>query len=300
MKLISHIAAKEFSDRLRSGWILICLVAWLGTITMTSLFGLIQIGHIGVQGYERTTMSLLNLVQYLVPLLGLLVGHDLVVREREDRTINLLLAAGVRRWEILVGKFLGGAATLALPVMIGFAISGTVIGIAARDHSVAPFIKLAISGVVLGAIFCGVGLLLSSFCRSRIQALVFALVTWGIAVFAFDLIALGLVVSTKAVAAAHEIEVVCDATHVNSQADIHSEFDRSSNSDGARPSTKKPDALARTVVSYLWLNPVDVFRTVNLPSASISLPVAGSMACALGWILIPLAISTWRLNRVDL
>src|SRR5690349_5905260 len=96
------IALKEFRDRLRSGWVMACMFIWLAVISLTSLFGLIQIGHIGVQGYERTTMSLLNLVQYLVPLLGLLVGHDLIVREREDRTLKLVLATGVTRTHLMI------------------------------------------------------------------------------------------------------------------------------------------------------------------------------------------------------
>ena len=78
------IATKEFSDRFRSGWVIACTVVWLGAIALTSLFGLVQIDKIGWQGYERTVVSLLNLVQYLVPLLALLLGHDLVVSERED------------------------------------------------------------------------------------------------------------------------------------------------------------------------------------------------------------------------
>src|SRR4051812_327640 len=101
------IALKEFRDRLRSGWVIACIVVWLAVISLTSLFAVIQIGHLGVQGYERTTASLLNLAQYLVPLLGLLVGHDLIVREREDRTLNLVLASGVSRRQLMAGKFLG-------------------------------------------------------------------------------------------------------------------------------------------------------------------------------------------------
>src|ERR1051325_4596109 len=123
------IAFKEFRDRSRSGWVIACVLAWLAVISLTSLFGLIQIGHIGVQGYERTTLSLLNLVQYLVPLLGLLVGHDLIVREREDRTLNLVLASGVNRIHLMAGKFLGGALTVTVPLLVGFAIAGTLIRI---------------------------------------------------------------------------------------------------------------------------------------------------------------------------
>jgi len=88
------IAGKEFGDRFRSGWVIACVLVWLGAIGLTSFLGLLQIGRIGVQGYERTVVSLLNLVQYLVPLLGLLLGHDLLVSEVEERTLRLILARG--------------------------------------------------------------------------------------------------------------------------------------------------------------------------------------------------------------
>jgi Cu-processing system permease protein len=289
------IAAKEFRDRLRSGWVVACMIVWLAVISLTSFFGLIQIGQIGVQGYQRTTMSLLNLVQYLVPLLGLLVGHDLIVRDREDRTLHLVLASGVTRLRFMIGKFLGGALAVAVPIILGFVIAGILIGLAARDAAFAPFLRLAISGVILGIAFSGIGLLVSSFARSRVQALVCALLAWGAAVFAFDLAALGVIVSTQATEASQEIEVLCDATHVNSQADVHAAFD------GNIPTpTRHSESSAKTFF-WLWLNPVDVFRVINLPAAvAIPLPIAGAIASVLAWIVLSLAAAAWRLERIDL
>ncbi len=63
MRQVGIIAGKELGDRLRSGWVIACALVWLGAIALTSLFGLVQVGKIGVQGYERTVMILLNLVQ---------------------------------------------------------------------------------------------------------------------------------------------------------------------------------------------------------------------------------------------
>lgn len=288
------IALKEFRDRLRSGWIIACVLVWLGAISLTSLFGLIQIGQIGVQGYERTTTSLLNLAQYLVPLLGLLVGHDLVVREREERTLNLVLAAGVTRARLLIGKFLGGALTVTVPLLLGFAIAGAMVGVAARDAAFTPFLKMAASGLVLGIVFSGIGLALSTFARSRVQALVCALLAWGVAVFAFDLAALGVIVSTKAVQASHEIDVICDATHVNSQADLHSAFD--SDTASAKHTETKAAHFA-----WLWLNPVDVFRVINLPRGlTAPLPTTGALGAAAVWIVLSLGAAARRLECVDL
>ena len=141
------LALKEFGDRFRSGWVLACVLLWLGAIGLASFLGLLQIGRIGAQGYERTVISMLNLVQYLVPLLGLLLGHDLIVSEKEERTLRLLVASGLSRTKLLLAKFIGGCLTVAVPLLTGFFISGVVIGIAAKDTALTPFLKLAASGL---------------------------------------------------------------------------------------------------------------------------------------------------------
>lgn len=293
---VGAIAWKEFNDLFRSGWVIACALVWLGAIALTSLFGLVQIGRIGVQGYERTVASLLNLAQYLVPLLALLLGHDLVVGEREERTLALLLAGGVSRVRLLLGKFFGGGLALAFPLTLGFLIAGTVIGLSAKDKAVLPFVALAISGLTLGMVFLAIGLLISTCCRTRVQALVCALLTWCVAVFAFDLIAMGVVVAADSTQAAREIEMATDATHVTSIADMHKAFEGADDT-----ATRIIAARSRKVAAWLAINPVDLFRAVNLPeSANVAVPpwlVALSLTCWLGGTL---GLAAWKLRRTDL
>jgi Cu-processing system permease protein len=292
------IALKEFADRLRSGWVIACIVVWLGAICLTSFFGLIQIGHIGAQGYERTVISLLNIVQYLVPLLGLLLGHDLIVAENEERTLKLLLASGVSRSRLLLGKFFGGCLSLAVPVVAGFLIAGIAVGFAAKDSGIAPFVRLAISGVALGTIFVAAGLTISVWSRIRVQALVVSLLLWCFFVFVFDLVALGVLVSTKAPAASREIEIICDATHVNAAADIHSAFDTAPEAGVTTSAAGSSDSA-----SMLWLalNPIDVFRAVNLGrQTGFQLPHAVALGCAALWFGLAATLSQRRFNRIDL
>jgi len=290
------IATKEFGDRFRSGWVIACVVVWLGAIGLTSFLGLLQVGQIGVQGYDRTVISLLNLVQYLVPLLGLLLGHDLIVGEKEERTVGLLLAGGVSRTRFLIGKFLGGCLTLAVPLLLGFIIAGTVIGLAAKDAGIAPFLRLAVSGLILGTVFLGVGLAISVLCRTRVQSLVAALLVWCFAVFVFDLIALGIFVSTKAPAAAQEIEFVCDATHVNSAVDLHSDF----NNIADTPTRPKKVGQA-AVLGWLAINPIDLFRAVNLSNRlEFRVPVFTTLCAVTFWFAGALGLSSWKLRRTDL
>ncbi len=293
---IRVIAVKEFNDRLRSGWVIVCALVWLGAIGLTSLFGLVQIGRIGIQGYDRTVASLLNLVQYLVPLLGLLLGHDLLVMEREERTLSLLLACGVARGRVLLAKFLGGALALAFPLALGFLTAGTVIALSAKDHNVFPFFVLAMSGLSLGLVFLAIGLAISALCRTRLQALVCALLAWCVAVFAFDLVALGLVLTLNSTQAALEVEAATDATHVTSVADMHKAFEGADNS-AEHLIVKRSESVA----VWLALNPVDLFRALNLPkSAGVSVP--GWLVClsAFAWLAGTLGFAARRFRRLDL
>jgi Cu-processing system permease protein len=297
-KQIRLIAGKEFTDRLRSGWVIACVAVWLGAICLTSFFGLIQIGHIGAQGYERTVISLLNTVQYLVPLLGLLLGHDLIVAESEERTLKLLLASGVSRSLLLLGKFFGGCLCLMVPLVLGFVIAGLAVGFAAKDNGIGPFVRLAVSGLGLGILFVGAGLTVSVWSRSRVQALVISLLIWCVFVFVFDLIAMGIIVSTNAPAASREIEMVCDATHVNAAADIHSAFENA-------PEGKTGANVAGSSQpgSMLWLggNPVDVFRAVNFGAqAGLQLPYSVVLGSAILWLGMAAALSGLRFRRIDL
>ena len=298
LRQVRLIAGKEFGDRFRSGWVIACVLVWLGAIGLTSVLGLLQIGRIGMQGYERTVISLLNLVQYLVPLLGLLLGHDLIVSENEEGTLRLILAGGISRGRLLLGKFIGGCFTLAVPLVLGFMIAGAAIGVIVKDSSIAPFLRLAASGLLLGILFVGFGLVISTFCRTRVQALVVSLLAWCLVVFVFDLVALSILVSTKAPLAAQEIEMVCDATHVNVAADIHSDFDVVNS-----PTLQRSNAPSTHSVSLGWLaiNPVDLFRAVNLSrQLEIHVPVVTTLLTVTLWLGGTLGLSYWKLRRTDL
>ena len=296
MTQVRTIACKEFGDQLRSGWVVVCLAVWLGAIVLTSFFALVQTGRVEVHGYERTVMSLLNLVQYLVPLLGLLLGHDLVVSEKEGRTLPLMLAAGVPRRKLLLGKLLGAGMILSVPLLLGFIISGLCIGLIARDRQFGPFLTLAASALALGLVFVAVGLCLSVVSKSRVQALVLSLITWGVAVFAFDLVALGVIVQNKAPGAALEIEVACDATHLNTLADPHTAYDSAT----ATQREPAPPTSAR-VSSWILVNPVDAFRVLNLSrQTGIIISIPAQLSTLGAWLARPLGLSALLFKSHDI
>ena len=128
------------------------------------------------------------------------------------------------------------------------------------------------------------------------SALVLALLAWCFVVFVFDLVALGVLVSTKSGAAANEIEFVCDATHVNAAADLHSAYDNVTDQP-ARSAAVNPTPS----IGWLAMNPVDLFRALNLPQQiGIRVPALTTILAVACWLIVTLGASLWRLRRADL
>jgi ABC-type transport system involved in multi-copper enzyme maturation permease subunit len=149
---------------------------------------------------------------------------------------------------------------------------------------------------VLGLLFLGIGLAISAFSRTRVQALVTSLLIWCLAVFVFDLVALSLLVSSTSPGAAQEIELICEATHVNTTADLHSAFDNVSEGQA-----KKAEAGGTVSLHWLAINPVDLFRAVNLSSQlEMRVPALAAVLCVAFWLTLTLGASSWKLRRTDL
>jgi hypothetical protein len=129
-----------------------------------------------------------------------------------------------------------------------------------------------------------------------VQALVIALLTWCAAVFVFDLVALGVVVSTRTNEATKQIESVTDAMHVNAVADMHQAFES-----GADNVPKATPASTRVLFWTLVANPVDLFRAINLPATTEAVvPVVVVPVAFAAWIAAALGAGFWRLRRIDL
>jgi hypothetical protein len=127
--------------------------------------------------------------------------------------------------------------------------------------------------------------------------LVVSLLFWGAAVFAFDLVALGLLVTFQSPAAQKEIDIACDPMHVNSvAADVHAAFEAPTDAQSEAARKRAPSRM-----SWLWINPVDLFRAMNI-GQHLKAPVPWWIAplCGAAWIGASLWFGAWKLRRIDL
>lgn len=197
MKTVLLIALKEIRDGVRNRWIIgSMLLLTLLAITLW-LLGSAPIGPVKTDPLAVTVVSLANLSVYLIPLIALTLSFDAVIGEFERGTLLLLLTYPVARWQIIVGKFIGHLAILAAAILIGYGLTGIVAAVSdgADLSSLIAYAKLMSSSLLLGAVFIGLGYLVSVLVRERATAVAYAIGLWLCFVVLYDLILLGIIVA---------------------------------------------------------------------------------------------------------
>jgi ABC-2 type transport system permease protein len=122
------VARKELADHLLSGRFIV-LMAVLGIATAAAVFaasgGIREVAP-NAQGItalflklftvtaEPVPFPLILFVGFLAPLLGIMFGFDSVNGERSQGTLPRLLSQPIHRDEVILGKFVGGLAVVAI------------------------------------------------------------------------------------------------------------------------------------------------------------------------------------------
>jgi Cu-processing system permease protein len=191
------MAGKEFHERIRNRWVLAVAGIFAVFALVIAYFGSAQQGAVGFRGTDITITSLVSLVIYLVPLIALILGYDAIVGEKERGSMDLLLSMPITRFEILLGKYLGLAGTLAVSTMIGFGVSLVPLlsQLGVRDlHHFTGFVG---SAILMGMAFLSLSLLISVLAQDRTRASGLAIGLWFFFVLAFDLLLLGALVVSQ-------------------------------------------------------------------------------------------------------
>ena len=173
------LAQKEFSDKLYEQSFFVLLAIFMGT-----MFVYLQ-SHAGGDNFG----DVVKVIAVFFPLTGIALGYDGIIKEKNSKSLNVLLTHPVFRDNIVTGKFLGISITLALVVFLSLII------IAASDFlisgKVAEFdslLRLLIFGIFTFfylLIFAAFGLFASVWCKTEIDSLTFGVLVWINMCFAF-------------------------------------------------------------------------------------------------------------------
>lgn len=245
-------------------------------------------------------------LQVLAPLLLVFVGHGSLARERESGTLRVLLAQGVRPWQIVAGKLLalGGVAALALlPAWLAL------LWIGAATPAPASLAWVLAGGYSLWLLVWALGIvgLSAWFTRGR-DALVALLAVWAVSVvlvprLAPELSASALALPTRFetdIAVAHELAALGDSHNpddpyfsgfrkkVLAQYGVSRVEDLPVNYKGlvgmegerltsalferyANASFERQAAQLRQLDSFAWLSPVIALRRLSMAAAGTDL-----------------------------
>jgi Cu-processing system permease protein len=274
MRAALVVAGQEVRVGLRNRWILATTLLLAALALSLTLLGSAPTGTVGSDPLAIIVVSLSSLTIFLLPLIALLLSFDAVVGEQERGTLILLLAYPVSRWEVVIGKFLGHSAILAVATVAGYgcAIAALLLreGLGQADWS--AFAAMVGSSVLLGAVFLALGGLASVLVRERATAAGIAVAVWLVFVLLYDTALLGI--------------LVADQGRIVGPAGL--------------------DIL-------LLLNPTDAYRLFNLTSSdnvSVYAGMAGPgesglapsllIASLVAWVALPLGLATAIFSRRQL
>ena len=187
---VAAIARQEFVIAMRARWIAV-FSAVFGVLALAiAYFGTATAGVAGVQGFERTTASLLNLVLYLMPMLGLMMGTLALSRDRAGN--ELLFSQPVGREQVLYGRVIGMFCGAAVAMLAGFGLAGMLILWEIGSEGFSRYAGVVLLSLALAAVFLSLGALAGVGSASRTRAFGLALCLWFFFVLFYDLLIIGL------------------------------------------------------------------------------------------------------------
>jgi Cu-processing system permease protein len=153
-----------------------------------ALVGLSAGGALAVQGFARTSVSLLQVVVWVVPLLSLLLG---AAAGAECHELEFITALAFSRTRLVAARW--GAWLIALSAALGAGLGAAGLAIAALAGAADGWRYLALAGVstLLLSACLALGVWIGVAARTRPRALAVAIAVWFVLVVGVDLLAIG-------------------------------------------------------------------------------------------------------------
>ena len=181
---IASIASNTFREAVRDR-VLYNLIAFALILSGAAIL----IGQISIDIEKLVVINLgLTAVSLFGVVIAIFIGIGLVSKEIEKRTLYTVLSRPVRRWEFILGKFLGLAGTLVVNAFfMAIGVFAALLYVAHKFQRSDGWVLLALYFIILQfVIICALALLFSSFSSPLLSA-VFAFSLFVIGTFSEDL-----------------------------------------------------------------------------------------------------------------
>jgi ABC-2 type transport system permease protein len=196
------IAEKEFKDYITSKRFLL-IFGFLLLISIVSIWQGYNIYQARLENYvagktkfQPSIFDIFTQVRNYLGLIGaifaLSLGFDAITKEREMGTLKVLMSHPVYKDQVILGKFLGGALTLGLSILIMTLTSlGAllILGVQIDGESLMRIILFMLFAYLYLLLFLGVGMAFSALSKNSSNALMYSLVLFLILMIIFPTIA---------------------------------------------------------------------------------------------------------------
>ena len=203
----------ELSAAYRGRTTLLFAVGFALASVGVALAGLAPGGALAVQGFARTSVSLLQLVLWVVPLLGL---ATVALAGAECHELEFVAALPVRRERIVGARWAAWTIVLGACLAVGFGAAGLVIGALAGAADGSRYLALVGIEALLVAASLALGLWIGVAARSRARAVAIAVVVWFVLAVGVDLAAIAMLAILPARPAAWGLSLLLLADPVDS------------------------------------------------------------------------------------
>jgi ABC-2 type transport system permease protein len=180
------LAQKEFADNFYSHRFKSLLTIMLLTIISESIIE----AKSGSGIFEGGFSDLSHLMALYMPVIGIALGYDSIVKEISSNSLNTLLNHPVYRDNIILGKIMGGFVSLALVIILSVISSvGLILILTGTEVNWVIFNRILIFAAISFAylsIFFALGILFSIICKAPSQSCVCCVVAWLIFVIACE------------------------------------------------------------------------------------------------------------------
>jgi ABC-2 type transport system permease protein len=166
------LAQKEFSDKLYEPSFFVLVAIFMGTIFI----------YLQSKGGGENFAQVVQVIGVFFPLTGIALGYDGIIKEKNSKSLNVLLTHPVFRDNIITGKFLGISIALALVVFLSLiVIAASDFIISGKVAELDSLLRLLIFGIftfLYLLVFTAFGLFASVLCKTEIESLTLGVLVW--------------------------------------------------------------------------------------------------------------------------
>lgn len=195
------VALKEFSDIVKGRRFIVLVIVFglLLTVAIASVY-LTVMQNINIPGIAmprgflgRAAYTLITMMSYFAPIIGLALGFDAISGEKEKGTLKIVLAQPVYRDIVINGKFLAALLAASLAILIASIVNiggvAFILGVTPTGEEVARLVLFMAFSILFAMTYYSIAVLLSTISKRTAQSMIIGVVLWAIFTFVIPIIA---------------------------------------------------------------------------------------------------------------